>query len=777
MQTGTETLGEDRDALVPLSATVFARPARICVFVPAFAEVAWETAVEHVLALQARYWGGHANLVVPLYERVAEDPLFWSVVRLFDPDLISLYAPTWSDVAELAPDVHERGVQQLRASLEANGFGDATITDHLDRTNEQLYWNVELPRELEAAVITWASPFHHDEHARLFLLNGRTFPHEAADALLLAHSPQTFRNFRIADNPLDQLVLTSSIGRFTPAFVSALRDRGVTVDDRVASLDELPNELWPRHATDFPSSLPAKGLAYRARVLRQSGPVLVVGEKPRDWFLYRGLQIQSPATFWLPTSKIGNPLFMMVLHGALLWEAMNSGGRTSVGVLSAADDVAAQRAVEALSAQGGAHGSQVEFHLGDWHDYLPSSPLWLADPASVRTMPLLRSGRVTEELAPPIPAAFRKEDLLSNNWIVDVDVNGWNTFQHRALGPVVLPGPFASSHDQRISSSGPSFFGLAAFVQSGLGVENALSRRRLAPLPIVDALAVAGAVDGWTVEVSDKGAYASRSAGLFDGVDGLANALRNPKNRAILDTYLDGRRDSDVGCFLTDTRRRYLSLADMERTLGADAEPVVSELYDRGVFTRGHVLKCERCRSTSFHSLTEDQEFTCRRCRLKQRATRRSWLDTPEPLFRYELAEVVFQFLHNNGDVPLLAAYDYFVTRNGARDKRPIDLGFEVQLRCPDGELSEHDIVAAWGADLWIGEATREANLGDDELARLRRVGEVARTFGARGVLLATTNLFSSRTRGRIETVFREMPQIEIAVVEELPRTRQPEPG
>jgi hypothetical protein len=65
----------------------------------------------------------------------------------------------------------------------------------------------------------------------------------------------------------------------------------------------------------------------------------------------------------------------------------------------------------------------------------------------------------------------------------------------------------------------------------------------------------------------------------------------------------------------------------------------------------------------------------------------------------------------NDGDIALLAAYDHFVSMLDARDRRPLDLGFEIEVVSPDGTKSEHDIVPVWGSDLWLGEATKNPAL------------------------------------------------------------------
>jgi hypothetical protein len=258
---------------------------------------------------------------------------------------------------------------------------------------------------------------------------------------------------------------------------------------------------------------------------------------------------------------------------------------------------------------------------------------------------------------------------------------------------------------------------------------------------------------------------------LFGGFEALASALRSQPTRTLLDAYLTDSRRNDPGIFLSDTGRRYLSLREAAPLIeGADVPSLVADLYDHAVLVRGHVLKCEYCRATSFYSLDEEQRFTCVRCRTDQRATRFSWLSEPEPEFRYALNEVLFQFLRNNGQLPLLAANDHFGSGRNGRERAPFDIAFEVELTSPDGQRREHDILATWGTELWIGEATVGDRLEDgnaDELGRLNRLAETAHSLSARGVLLVTTrDRFSERTRGNVGTVFTDPLWPEVIYVE-----------
>jgi hypothetical protein len=405
-----------------------------------------------------------------------------------------------------------------------------------------------------------------------------------------------------------------------------------------------------------------------------------------------------------------------------------------------------------------------------WRACIPRSYLWAGDPQSERRVSLLRHEGVTQELPTPPPVSISADDFMQLRWMVDVDVQGWRPARHQLLGQEVLVGPFVTSHDARTSSMGPSYFGLGAFVQAFLGLEGSTARPQLRPRAIAEQLSDLLHPVGWEVALSDKGAYALQSARLFDGFEELANALRSRPTRALLGAYLTPTTTNDPGIYLSDTRRRYLSLEEVgDIAEGADTSALVAGLYDRGILVRGHVLKCAYCRATSFYSLSEDQRFTCVRCQTDQRATRFSWLSAPEPQFRYALNEVLFQFLKHNGQLPLLAAHDHFVVGRGG-ERAPFDIAFELEFTPRGGEKREHDLVLTWGAELWIGEVTvadKFERTNAEESERLARLAETARTISARGVLLVTTqNHFRERTKRSVAVAFPDPMWPEVVYVE-----------
>ena len=95
-----------------------------------------------------------------------------------------------------------------------------------------------------------------------------------------------------------------------------------------------------------------------------------------------------------------------------------------------------------------------------------------------------------------------------------------------------------------------------------------MARPRLRPRTVLEQVTDILRPLGWDASLSDKGAFAERSARLFGGIDDLAGELRPGPTRRLLDAYLTRSTSNDPGLYLTDTRRRYLSLADVSEAIG-----------------------------------------------------------------------------------------------------------------------------------------------------------------------------------------------------------------
>jgi hypothetical protein len=782
MTTGTELLTTWPPA--PLSAVLTVRPPRTCVFVPSVENIPWQRMVEHALAAQTRVWGGGANLVVPLGRELVDDEVFWRIVDVFDPDLIGLHTCIWADLEEIDPTGYTAAVQHQEDQLTALGFNDpVTRARHISEFRQTMLWEQTLSDPLKKLINARVAPLRFAGEPETVYLDGSSMPSAPLmDVADFTDLPSIVVDFVGDLEPLERLLLTHAAGRLLPELKRDLTDREIQLEEVAAGdgvwLTKVFSRVSAARRGALPLALPELGLGRRFVFGDVRQVVLVVGGEVTDFFLFHGLSRIRPYVFWLPSEMSGNEVFLYALSSQLRHTAQSSvGGRNRIEVVTLTDPDGADAIVERLGRDH--HRQPVDVARVEWQTVVPRSAPWRADPHSERRVSLLRQEGETQELPTPIPVSVSTRDPQNTRWMVDVELDGWTPTRNQLLGPKLLHGLIVDEHASRTSRNGLSYVGSGWLMPSAVGLEGAALRPRVAPLTLIDQVQEAVRGQGWSVTLSDKGAFALQSARLFGGLDALVAALRSRERRPLFDAYVTPTRTNDPGLFLRDTNRRYLTLEDAAGLVGnAEVATVVASLFDNGVLTRGHVLKCDQCRATSFYALREDQTFDCVRCLARQRATRFSWLGAAEPQFRYALHEVVYQFFLNNGQLPLLAAYDQFASDQ--RRRGAFDAAFELEYRRPNGRQTEHDITATAGAELWIGEATAADNFGAaaGERTRMRALRETARAVDARGVIFVTEAAsFSARTKQTIDAVFDDKTWPTITYVEGFSAGVTPESG
>jgi hypothetical protein len=160
--------------------------------------------------------------------------------------------------------------------------------------------------------------------------------------------------------------------------------------------------------------------------------------------------------------------------------------------------------------------------------------------------------------------------------------------------------------------------------------------------------------------------------------------------------------------------------------------------------------------------------FRCARCGLDQIHGHRHWLGAPGPEWHFGLAEVVYQFLQHDGDIPVQAARTLL-----EGSKQPVAVAFELELRDAEDRQSEHDLILTRGSRLLIGEATADDRLrkpARKEIDRLERLSVVADMLEAEAVVLATTQpRFTKATVDRAREIV-ERPWRPLELIEGLER-------
>jgi hypothetical protein len=551
-----------------------------------------------------------------------------------------------------------------------------------------------------------------------------------------------------------RLLLTAALGRLTSGTREALAEREVALlpeelNQPLAWAGTVTNGRRPAAYTP-PWGVANNGLSlYRRGASSHGVSALVVGDTPWDFALFYALRRMTGQAWWLPSWLRRNYAYMWELRHSLEYGPVEE-GRT-LAVVSASSQVARERGAADLTSIS---GKPLAAEALDWRDVLPDSPL--------RPFETDNQGRAqffelvhgeTLPLPTPIPKRVATAPETSMRWITDLEGADWTPIRNPALGIKLLNTSWYDSGNVRTSRDGIAYAGPNVITFAGEGLESAVVRPSLRPAPVIGQLKDILEPSGWRVELSDKGIYASESAKLFGGVRDLAAALRDTSTRTMLDAYLAKK---GPGQLLSDGRR-YLSMKNLREILDSDSvKAALPSLLASKVVERGLILGCERCRQKAWYHLARiTATFTCDRCHLEQEVEH-SWGPVDEPPWFYRLAEVLYQFLANHGDLPLLAVHDRF----GGHPC--VDQSYELDLSPAAGGKLEIDIFVSDGPRLWIGEATTS---GEFDSGRLVKVAEVASLLDAYGVLLVTSKAqWSPSTAAEASEAFPEQywPRVEM---------------
>jgi hypothetical protein len=155
-------------------------------------------------------------------------------------------------------------------------------------------------------------------------------------------------------------------------------------------------------------------------------------------------------------------------------------------------------------------------------------------------------------------------------------------------------------------------------------------------------------------------------------------------------------------------QRAYLDFQSIQHLTGSEKE--TTELIDlfitKGIFYRGLILQCSRCREADWFGLGEiDQDFTCKRCWNKEHIQLNNWKEGNEPRWFYKLDEVLYQGVKNNMFVPLLTLS--YLKR---KSKRSFLYVPELELRRmprPSKPYCEVDICCIQDGRIVLGECKK----------------------------------------------------------------------
>jgi hypothetical protein len=727
-----------------VAALATARPARGLIAVPTWNDVPWQASFIATLRNQCLTWGGQANLPVPWGKETIDNPLFWHLVDVQDPDLIIGSAISWADLEDLVPDRYAEGVEARRKGLTKAGFSGEVVERHVNEwLLEPLLNNHDLGTAITKELIARAGLLWWDKHVDI--------------ELSLARSPASglcvdVREFWTEDSaPVgltvpacagswdERLAICALVGDLSPFVRHQLEDQHkVAVQEpTIASGYEAVHFVHdpPRASTDspYPSSMTELGLQWaRYGGFDEDRVTVVAGDDQWDFALFYALRRLTSLAYWVPSGWSQDDMALREVIYAVKTHQPDPARKATVvsySDRSLADDVAAALARVA-------NDRPAAWPSGNWTDAFGDRRMRLFSTNTIGAeQSLVMHGGTTGIISTPIPEP-RTRNVGRLQWMVDVRVRDWAPVQDPALGPALLEDVNYNSKYARAAQGSIAYRAPHWFTGGGVPLEGQVATPRLRLPSLLEQLRLIASDSGHDVRLSDKGTYAEDCAALLGGRDVL---------NAVLDDYARFTALWDL-CFSEEPTWRIQNRSFWEskalkpifRSLGVGT---IAQAVARGLLHRGLVHKCTRCAAEAWLE-TDDLAgpLRCPRCRLGFDANDPHWFgvnDNDPPKWLLRVNEMVWQFLGANGDIPLRAVHKVVEERI----RTPVATCFEVEVTRNNRSVVELDFCASRNGRLYICEAKLQDELDDTnkgEQERLAKLKKAATILHADVVVLAT---------------------------------------
>ena len=379
----------------------------------------------------------------------------------------------------------------------------------------------------------------------------------------------------------------------------------------------------------------------------------------------------------------------------------------------------------------------------------------------------------------PIPKSFKSINAYDYRWIVDIKINSASSIKD-TKGGYYLPPLSIYSKDIFTENVGSMYNSNSTVRFTGDCVSFVCPNMGLIDNPNVETQTVAPRIKlldekeiferafesiNYGVRNSDKGNYMRESINLFGSLENLCKCISDENINNMFDHYkskLEGekRKEKDIkGAHVID--RSYLNFEDIKSFISNDKQ--TRELIDsfllKGVFYRGFILLCTKCRNADWYSFNDIQEdFICKRCKSKQIYLHENWKMPYEPKIYYQLNEVFYQGLVHNMKLPLL-------TLNYLKKQSNYSFIFSSELRLFNKAKNnskndiEIDIICVSDGELLIG----EAKINEELPKKLNLYNEISNKLNCRFILSTYAETWSTTNKRKVDENIWNKPPIFIS--------------
>jgi hypothetical protein len=734
------------------------RPQRIAFLIPSD-ETNWMQSCLHILDYCTKVWGGYNSIIVPT-DGKSIDPLFWQLLESFEPDHIKLYRRSGRDISLDDPTAFESTLKSHIVSWEKQ-IGEPAQQFQIDAIREDLYKSYpqvfSISGELNSELRNRLAPFFYKELVVTTVTSGSTPAYpltETKSILSCLRKRMNDTTVLQLDRLEESLWAGSQIGYADPNTVADLSSWGLNVTQRNPQgadlfglvLSDIPGfEGRPSISTIADVTLAGLGQYCDLRHANWQMPSLaVVGDTLDDYCLYQTLSRLRERVVWLPpwleretpqsTSLPDSFFFLSLLKQLTEFSNIFMPGVKVISKSHSREKI--EKIIERLAKVA---MTEINWSVGDGEDQSVLYPLRLYE-ANNAFMPQLEN--VTADGAIELFSGRKPKSLINIppqkvRWISELSFQGQQIPRHPSIGRWMTG---ATTREARSTRNALAFINVGAFVGGTDDAEEASIKPTIRmPYPRELFRVVARWAD-LEETISDKGIYSQVMIDKFGGLSGTAKFLKTELGLGLVQIYQDNK-DARFGVFLNDERRRYLDYNAVRLACSDDneAKSAIDFFCKNKIFYRGFIFRCEYCRRASWYSVGEiDDEFTCKRCHRKQVYVSFHWKEPEQPLWYYQLDEVIYQAIISDCHIPILA-----LGKLMANSKNQFTQTVELRYQeIADGSNPiESDINCIVNGYLTIGEAkkrNRLASSAQEERAVAVRYRDLAKRLSASQVVFAT---------------------------------------
>ncbi len=767
------------------------RPARVAVLLDN-ADEDWQDTVLRTIEWSSQHWGGGYFILVPT-NGSSITPLFWSILDAYDPDYICPYYRTLVDWKIAKPakynqwlDNQVQGFSRKYPDSDpaANRIGFEGQASHIRLSDFDI--SIELKRNLKQRLV----PFHFEDNPILGAAAADTEPQYPLTGLttVLANCehPEQVKTLVPPDDSFLQLMVAAISGAFREDVLTKLGLRRAPAIVDSACLSALPSlVLDQRLSNDVLSALPFElsmcGLGYYQKTYasRLLAPIFVVaGSSLEDFCLFYDFTRLREQTVWIPNEFLqGIPADGRWVHPeeprmSFLSRVMNnvSVQLRQKGQYAKLVLMNGSSRPDCLQEVGGLLSNLVHFEREDFarafnirsdvSEFVKEPRIVLERENFRTTAEPFVDGQGAGFFQTPQPRNFRYVNPRDHRWITEMAIAKYKTPRLVGLGERTVNLRNYSSNEIRAGKDGVAYF-CPNNAYFGGEVESVLVRPKLAILDAHQLLSFLFEARGYFLTPSDKGGFTRESIAKMASLREFAETLRNPATNSVFEKFLDSSRNRpdvfDEGVCIGD--RRYLDFQAVEKLTGESGKAayLIDNMTKRGVFYRGFIFKCERCRNADWYDVEDvAQTFECQRCKRTQIYQRSHWKSPHEPQWYFKLDEIVYQALRSGCATTILA-----LNALGKKTKDTFDFIPEFELRTSPNDakpLMEIDFGCNIDGLIALGEAKKEGRLGRnsaEEDKKLENYKLAATTIRASQVVFATNCAhWAEQTEARARQVF-----------------------